>query len=63
MTKQVQELTDAELKSIGYESLLALDQNKMNLQIIQTELQRRAELLPVPNSQVEEALPAIKKGK
>ena len=61
MTKQVQELTEEELKSIGYESLLAIDQNKMNLQIIQTELQRRAELPQVPNPQVEEVLPIVKK--
>ena len=42
MNKQVEELTDLELKSIGYETLIALEQNKMNLQIIQTELQKRA---------------------
>ena len=42
MTKQVNELTDIELKSIGYEALIALEQNKTNLQIIQTELTNRA---------------------
>ena len=42
MTKQVQDLTDLELKSIGYETLMALEQNRINLQTIQTELHKRA---------------------
>ena len=42
MTKQVDDLTELELKSIGYETLIALEQNKANLQVIQTELTKRA---------------------
>lgn len=47
MTKQVSEFTDIELKAIAYETVIALEQNKANLQAIQQELQRRAELAPV----------------
>ena len=46
MTKQAEDLTDLELKSLGYELLIALEQNKANLQIIQIELQKRTLIKP-----------------